>query len=240
MSLKISALVFVVVFLLHLLPIKVGAELATPVKEAADGGKTLEQIQTALDINCAAGNILACVLGAPGTGVSIFKEIGRIFKGEDTFKDTEILFRQAAIIEATKDSCINIMGSKNRADLFFNGLKVECIRIFDPRIKDIFWMEMAYSGDSILNPKIRRSYSLSEEKDKSIAKNKCLQAIGKSDLEVVEYKDLETGINYKFSCTRHFVGEDKFTFLRIGIIKNNVRNPMMVFYPVLTKESNKP
>jgi len=253
MSKRISALFFILVFLIGCStspPHKGEEELVTtpPVKEtvSAGGENPLEQIQTALDINCAVGNILACIIGAPGAGVSIFKELGRIFKGEDTFEDIEILFRQAAIIEATKDSCVNVMGDKNRANLFVDavgvgkGFRVECVRVFDPKNKDVFRMEMTYYRDATFENKIQRSYSLSGEKDKAIAKSKCLQAIDNPDLSEIEYKDTITGANYKFTCTKHFVGEDKFSFLRIGIIKNNVRNPMMVFYPVLTKEANKP
>ena len=73
-----------------------------------------------------------------------------------------------------------------------------------------------------------------QEKDKNIAKGECLPLLDKFDKGEINYKDPTTGDEIKIICEREFIGDDKFSVIKVKLTKNNA-DYSSFFYPGMTK-----
>jgi hypothetical protein len=194
--------------------------------------KTLDNIHTALDINCAVGNVIMCI---PSLGLDLIKGINWLFKERES-TGKEFATKRAAIFSVVKDICLTALGDKNIVELPIKDTntnqegKIVCKTTENTRQTDygdgiaIADLTIYYSENDTLKPLFRKTPIYPKrEKIFAIIKGKCLQLLEKGDKGEEEFNDPDTSDKYKLTCWQELIGEEKFPLLGGDLIKNGKR-----------------
>jgi hypothetical protein len=206
-----------------------------------DNSKSLDNIQTALAINCAAGNVIACI---PSLGLNILKVIKWFVKDNEDTKENPLM--KGAIFSALKDACLDALGTKDTVEIPIKDTKtnkegkIVCkttestFRTEIENEKAVADLSIYYSENGTLQellPKFipRIPIFPKREKARAIAQTKCFRLLEKEDKGEEEYSDPDTGDKLKVTCWQEYIGGDKFPILRGNLTKNGKPFRRVVF-----------